>query len=58
MSEKIAIVQEIFSAIYHIDLKYFNTHQTFDYLFKDHEHFKIGEMDATIFQLQAIRQPV
>ena len=46
MSEKIEIVQEIFSAIYHIDLKYFNTHQTFDYLFKDHEHFKIGELDA------------
>lgn len=46
MSEKIAIVQETFSAIYHIDLKYFNTHQTFDYLFKDHEHFKIGELDA------------
>ncbi|MDM1021507.1 MBL fold metallo-hydrolase [Acinetobacter sp. VNK23] len=46
MSEKIAIVQETFSAIYHIDLKYFNTHQTFDYLFKDDEHFKIGELDA------------
>ncbi|MCU4583215.1 MBL fold metallo-hydrolase [Acinetobacter gyllenbergii] len=46
MSEKIAIVQDTFSAIYHIDLKYFNTHQVFDYLFKDHEHFSIGNLDA------------
>ncbi|EOR07756.1 MBL fold metallo-hydrolase [Acinetobacter sp. ANC 3926] len=46
MSEKIAIVQETFSAIYHIDMKYFNTHQVFDYLFKDHEHFSIGNLAA------------
>lgn len=46
MSQKISIVQETFSAIYGIDIKYFNTHQTFDYLFKDNEHFSIGNMDA------------
>ncbi|ENX34117.1 hypothetical protein F889_02781 [Acinetobacter colistiniresistens] len=46
MSEKIAIVQDTFSAIYHLDLKYFNTHQVFDYLFKDNEHFSIGNLDA------------
>ncbi|WP_109440759.1 MBL fold metallo-hydrolase [Acinetobacter haemolyticus] len=46
MSEKIAIVQETFSAIYHIDIKNFNSNQAFDYLFKDHEHFRIGGLDA------------
>ncbi|WP_312103183.1 MBL fold metallo-hydrolase [Acinetobacter venetianus] len=46
MSEKISIVQETFSAIYNIELKTLNSHQTFDYLFKDHEHFKIGDLDA------------
>ncbi|EPG37760.1 MBL fold metallo-hydrolase [Acinetobacter colistiniresistens] len=46
MSEKIAIVQDTFSAIYHLDLKYFNTHQVFDYLFKDNEHFSIGNLEA------------
>lgn len=46
MSQKISIVQETFSAIYGIDIKYFNTHQTFDYLFKDNEHFSIGKLDA------------
>ncbi|RZF54553.1 MBL fold metallo-hydrolase [Acinetobacter halotolerans] len=46
MSQKISIVQETFSAIYGIDIKYFNTHQTFDYLFKDNEHFSIGNLDA------------
>ncbi|MGV0885753.1 MBL fold metallo-hydrolase [Acinetobacter venetianus] len=46
MSEKISIVQETFSAIYNIDIKTLNSHQTFDYLFKDHEHFKIGDLDA------------
>lgn len=46
MSEKIALVQETFSAIYHIDMKYFNSHQTFDHLFKDHEQFYIGELLA------------
>ncbi|ENW96323.1 MBL fold metallo-hydrolase [Acinetobacter sp. NIPH 298] len=46
MSQKISIVQQTFSAIYGIDIKYFNTHQSFDYLFKDNEHFSIGELDA------------
>ncbi|MCR4530577.1 MAG: MBL fold metallo-hydrolase [Proteobacteria bacterium] len=46
MSENISIVQETFSAIYNIDIKTLNSHQTFDYLFKDHEHFKIGDLDA------------
>ncbi len=46
MSNKIAIVQETFSAIYNLDMKYFNSHQSFDYLFDDYEHFQIGEMQA------------
>lgn len=46
MSEKIAIVQDTFSAIYHIDIKYFNTHQVFDYLFQDNENFSIGNLKA------------
>ncbi len=27
-------------------MKYFNSHQSFDYLFADHEVFKIGELNA------------
>lgn len=46
MSNKIAVVQEIFSAIYNLDIKYFNSHQSFDYLFDDYEHFQIGELQA------------
>lgn len=46
ISEKISIVQNTFSNIYHIDLKSLNAHQPFDYLFKDHEVFKIGELEA------------
>ncbi|WP_044740648.1 MBL fold metallo-hydrolase [Bacillus mycoides] len=46
ISEKIAVVQETFSAIYNLEPKYFNTTRSFDYLFKDGEHFKIGEIDA------------
>ncbi|MCH7335128.1 MBL fold metallo-hydrolase [Acinetobacter sp. NIPH 2699] len=46
MSQKISIVQETFSTIYGIDIKYFNTYQSFDYLFKDNEHFSIGKLDA------------
>jgi len=46
MSEKIAIVQDTFTAIYHIEPKHFNSTRSFDYLFKDGEHFKIGEIDA------------
>ncbi len=46
MSQKIALVQETFSAIYNLDMKQFNAQQPFDYLFNDHEHFKIGQLDA------------
>lgn len=46
MSEKIAVVQETFSAIYHLDIKYFNSQQIFDHLFKDNESFKIGQLEA------------
>jgi glyoxylase-like metal-dependent hydrolase (beta-lactamase superfamily II) len=46
MSEKIAIVQDTFTAIYHIEPKHFNSTCSFDYLFKDSEHFKIGELQA------------
>ena len=46
MSHKISIVQETFSAIYNLDIKYFNSHQSFDYLFADHEAFTIGELQA------------
>ena len=27
-------------------MKYFNSHQSFDYLFADHEAFRIGELKA------------
>ena len=46
MSHKISIVQETFSVIYNLDIKYFNSHQSFDYLFADHETFTIGELQA------------
>ncbi len=46
ISRKISIVQQTFSAIYNLDMKYFNSHQVFDYLFDDYENFKIGEMNA------------
>ncbi|MDM1753753.1 MBL fold metallo-hydrolase [Acinetobacter towneri] len=46
MSHKISIVQETFSAIYNLDIKYFNSHQSFDYLFADHEALTIGELQA------------
>lgn len=46
ISEKIAVVQETFSVIYNLEPKYFNATRSFDYLFKDGEHFKIGEIDA------------
>lgn len=46
MSHKIDVVQETFSAIYHLDQKQFNAQQIFDYLFDDDENFKIGQLDA------------
>lgn len=33
MSNKIALVQQTFSPIYNLDLQYFLSHQSFDYLF-------------------------
>ncbi|WP_130804989.1 MBL fold metallo-hydrolase [Acinetobacter ihumii] len=46
ISHNIKIVQATFSQIYNLDLKYFNMSQSFDYLFQDNEHFKIGNLDA------------
>lgn len=46
MSNKISLVQQTFSPIYNLDLQYFLSQQSFDYLFADDEHFKIGELDA------------
>ena len=46
ISHNITIVQETFSAIYNFDVKYFNSHQSFDYLFDDHEKFNIGALKA------------
>lgn len=46
MSDKISIVQQTFSPIYNLDLQYFLNHQSFDYLFKDDEHFQIGQLNA------------
>ena len=46
ISQKIAVVQQTFAAIYHLDLKQVNANQPFDYLFEDGEHFKIGELDV------------
>lgn len=46
MSEKIVTVQDIFSQIYHLDYEALKAQHSFDYLFKDHEIFKIGELEA------------
>lgn len=46
MSHQIKTVQETFSEIYHLEAKYFNSQQSFDHLFKDHEKFYIGELEA------------
>lgn len=46
MSEKIVTVQDIFSQIYNFDYKALKAQHSFDYLFKDHEIFKIGELEA------------
>ena len=46
ISQKIAVVQETFAEIYHLDLKQVNANQPFDHLFEDGEHFKIGELDV------------
>ena len=46
MSQKIAVVQEIFAVIYHLDIKQWNAQQLFDYLFEDDEKFQIGSIEA------------
>ena len=46
MSHNIKIVQDTFSQIYHLDMKSINAQQVFDYLFQDHEAFKIGNLSA------------
>lgn len=46
MSQKIAVVQETFAAIYHLDIKQSNAQQLFDYLFEDNEKFQIGSIEA------------
>lgn len=46
MSQKIAVVQETFAAIYHLDIKQWNAQQLFDYLFEDDEKFQIGSIEA------------
>ena len=46
MSHKISMVQEIFCPIYNLDIKQFNLHSPFDYLFSDDEQFQIGSLQA------------
>ncbi|EHU1483395.1 MULTISPECIES: MBL fold metallo-hydrolase [Acinetobacter] len=46
MSHKIAMVQKTFAAIYHLDIKQWNTQQMFDHLFEDYEKFQIGSIEA------------
>ena len=46
MSQKIAVVQETFAVIYHLDIKQWNAQQLFDYLFEDDEKFQIGSIEA------------
>lgn len=46
MSHKITTVQDTFAAIYHVDPIKEGLAQAFDYLFKDHEAFMIGCMQA------------
>ena len=48
MSHRITEVQQTFCSIYNLDFKQINAHQPFDYLFSDHESFKIGELNAYI----------
>lgn len=48
MSEKISTVQDVFSDIYHLDLNDIHQQLGFDYLFKDDETFKIGQMQAYV----------
>lgn len=46
ISQKIQHVQQTFAKIYHLDEKELIEQQDFDYLFTDHEAFKIGNLRA------------
>lgn len=46
MSEKISTVQDVFSEIYHLEREELQQQMGFDYLFKDDEPFKIGQLQA------------
>lgn len=46
ISHQISVVQDTFAQIYHLDIKCLNALQPFDYLFKDGEVFKIGNLAA------------
>ena len=58
MSEKIQLCRKFLVQSIILILNILIPIKPFDYLFKDHEHFKIGEMDAYNIPTQAIRQPV
>lgn len=57
MSQKIAVVQETFAAIYHLDIKQWNAQQLFDYLFEDDEKFQIGSIEAYNIPTPDIHRP-
>lgn len=46
MSDKIEMVQHTFCSIYNLDFGGLNLKDSFDYLFAEHEHFKIGNLEA------------
>ena len=46
MSDKIEMVQHTFCSIYNLDFEGLNLKDSFDYLFAEHEHFKIGNLEA------------
>ena len=46
MSDKIEMVQHTFCSIYNLDFEGLNLKDSFDYLFAEHERFKIGNLEA------------
>ena len=46
ISDKIEMVQHTFCSIYNLDFEGLNLKDSFDYLFAEHEHFKIGNLEA------------
>lgn len=46
MSDKIEMVQHTFCSIYNLDFEGLNLKDSFDYLFAEREHFKIGNLEA------------